>query len=74
MKFRELQIWFRNLELKDRGTQEHSSGFFNLIYTYEMVLMRCNKQTERQTDRQKFRKSDRQTVRTIFVTLRDYEL
>ena len=32
-KFRELQIWFLNRELKDRGPHERSSGFYiiNLV-------------------------------------------
>ena len=28
MKLWEFQLWFMNLELKDRGPQERSSGFF----------------------------------------------
>ena len=28
MKLLEFQLWFMNLELKDRGPQERSSGFF----------------------------------------------
>ena len=45
-KFRELQIWFFNRELKDRGPQERSSGFYiiNLVpnlFIFIFIVANC---------------------------------